>query len=390
MFENMLYSNIVEQELLFENLEAETKYSFKLRAINKKGKSDWVTISETTKPDPLQHAIRGAVAESTAEMQGSAGAHRLFDFDERTMMHTKYYKNSVPFELVIDLKSVNNLDKISYVPRANGTNGIFTKGKVLYSMDKTNWTDAGSFEWKLNNEPKTFVLKEQPKTRYVKMMVDEAKGGYGSGLQMYLFKVPGTESFIPGDINKDGAINNNDLTSYMNYTGLRKGDSDFGYVSVGDVNNNGLIDSYDISNVATQLDGGISNKKIDKLSGELKIVTAKKSYKAGEEVQIKVEAKNLKAVNAFSFALPYDATQLEYIGITGNKTKEMKNLTYNRLHTNGDRVLYPTYVNIGSKSMVETDGTLITIKFKAKKDFNFNLKLTKGLLVDKYLNVLEF
>lgn len=46
----------------------------------------------------------------------------------------------------------------------------------------------------------------------------------------------------------------------MNYTGLRKGDSDFDYVSAGDINQNDLIDAYDISVVATQLDGGIEEQ----------------------------------------------------------------------------------------------------------------------------------
>lgn len=60
---------------------------------------------------------------------------------------------------------------------------------------------------------------------------------------------------MPGDINNDGKIDRNDLTSYINYTGLRKGDSDFeGYISNGDINKNGLIDAYDISVVATQLE----------------------------------------------------------------------------------------------------------------------------------------
>ena len=46
------------------------------------------------------------------------------------------------------------------------------------------------------------------------------------------------------------SVDENDLTSYMNYTGLRRGDSDFeGYISKGDLNENGLIDAYDISAV---------------------------------------------------------------------------------------------------------------------------------------------
>ena len=55
------------------------------------------------------------------------------------------------------------------------------------------------------------------------------------------------------DESLDHLLDINDFTSYMNYTGLRKGDSDFDYVSIGDVNQNGDIDAYDISVVATQI-----------------------------------------------------------------------------------------------------------------------------------------
>lgn len=55
----------------------------------------------------------------------------------------------------------------------------------------------------------------------------------------------------------------------MNYTGLRRGDSDFDYVSAGDINRNGLIDAYDISVVATQLEDGIENPGTDRVAGTL-------------------------------------------------------------------------------------------------------------------------
>ena len=73
-----------------------------------------------------------------------------------------------------------------------------------------------------------------------------------------MFRVPGSESYIQGDVNNDGKVDGNDLTSYMNYTGLRLGDSDFeGYISRGDIDGNNLIDAYDISVAATQLEGGV-------------------------------------------------------------------------------------------------------------------------------------
>lgn len=389
-FDGMLYTNIKDNELLFENLSPETKYSFKVRAVNKGGHSAWNSFSTSTKSDPLQFAIKGITAVSTAEMQGGAKLDRLFDFDENSMMHTIYGKNSIPFEIVMDLRSINQVDKIVYLPRNNGGNGNILKGKYMYSEDKENWTDAGSFEWKSNSKTKTFTLKDQPVTRYIKMIINKAVGNFGSGRQIYVFKVPGTESYIPGDINSDGVIDKNDLTSYMNYTGLRKDDSDFGYVSRGDINKNGLIDAYDISNVSTQLDGGISSDKIEKVAGKLSLTSSKRRYKAGEVVEVKVSGSDLKSVNAFSFAIPYNGNTLEYVGTKTVNTKKMENMTYNRLHTNGDKVLYPTFINIGDQPSINEDGTIITIQFKAKRAFKFNLELKNGLIVDKNLNSVKF
>ena len=109
---------------------------------------------------------------------------------------------------------------------------------------------------------------------------------------MYVFKVPGTESTLQGDINRDKFIDENDLTSYMNYTGLRKGDSDFDYIKIGDINGNGLIDAYDISCVATELDGGVRNSN-DKVDGKLVLVPNKKRFQAGDIIEVKVVGKGL-------------------------------------------------------------------------------------------------
>ncbi|HKI90247.1 MAG TPA: TIM-barrel domain-containing protein [Draconibacterium sp.] len=389
-FDGMLYTQIKDNELLFENLTPETEYTFKARAVNKSGKSEWISFTAKTKTNPLQFAIKGIKAESNANMQGGHGLNRLFDFDENSTMHTKYRTKSVPFDIVIDLKSINHLEKIVYLPRLSGRNGIIQNGKFWYSDDKENWIDAGNFEWKTDNEAKTFMLKGQPVARYIKMEVDRGYGDFGSGRQLYIFKVPGTESFLPGDINNDGLIDNNDLTSFMNYTGLREDDSDFGYISRGDVNKNGLIDSYDISNVSTQLGGGIKNSRVEKVGGELNLTASKSSYKAGEIVEIKVEGSMLKSVNAFSFAIPYNGNILEYVGVTTANTKKMDNMTYNRLHSNGERVLYPTFVNIGDQPALEDNGLIFTIQFKAKRAFKFNLELQNGLLVDKFLNTVKF
>lgn len=389
-FNGMLYSSIRNTELLFEDLRPETKYTFKVRAVNASGTSDWADINVTTQSDPLEFAIRGIEGETTCPNQGGQGINKLFNFDEGDTWHTKWGMSVVPFELVIDLKSINQLDKFQYLPRQDAGNGTLGKGVVYYSMDKAVWTESGTFDWK-GADVKTFTFKERPTARYIKLSVTDGAGGYGSGRELYVFKVPGSESYIPGDINQDKLVDENDLTSYMNYTGLRRGDSDFeGYISKGDLNNNGLIDAYDISAVTTRLESGVSKRQIPAVSGEIIAVPSKKAYEKGETVEIRVSGKGLRSVNALSFALPYDPQVLEYVGVDMPGMKEMRNLTYDRLHTNGTKALYPTFVNVGEKEYLEGDSELFTVKFKAKSAFRFNLQPIDGILVDKFLNMKKF
>lgn len=388
-FKDMLYTTIKDTELSFQDLLPETSYSFKIRAVNKDGASDWTEFSATTKSDPLEFAICGIKGESTAASQGGSGTKRLFDFTESgDIWHTKYGEKAVPFDLIMDLVTVNQLDKFHYLPRTDAGNGTILKGTVSYSMNKDQWTEAGIFEWQRNGDVKIFQFAGHPTARYIKLSVTEAVGNYGSGREIYVFKVPGTESYLQGDINLDGKIDNNDLISYTNYTGLRKGDSDFeGYISNGDINKNGLIDAYDISIVATQLEDGADNKGVEKVNGSIEISTPKQVYEKDEIIEIQVKGIHLCAVNAFSFALPYNQQDYEFAGVELQNTGEMENLTYDRLHTNGSKALYPTFVNIGNKNPLDGDIDLCILKFKAKRKVKLDFKITDGLLVDKKLNI---
>ena len=238
---------------------------------------------------------------------------------------------------------------------------------------------------------KVFTFTERPTARYIKLAVTEGVNNYGSGRELYVFKVPGTESRLQGDINNDGKIDNNDLTSYTNYTGLRKGDSDYeGYISVGDIDQNGLIDAYDISVVATQLEDGVSEEPIEKLDGTIEISTAKRNYSKGDVVEVLVKGVNLRSVNALSFALPYNQQDYEFVGVEPLNLKAMENLTYDRLHTNGVKSLYPTFVNLGAKEALEGTNDLFILKLKAKRAVKFDLKAIDGVLVDKNLNTRKF
>lgn len=390
-FNDLMYSTIKDNQLLFEGLDAETEYNFKIRSVNKAGVSDWSTFSAKTKANPLEFAIEGIKAETSVDNQGGNGINKLFNYDEGDIWHTKWGQTAVPFDITLDLKSVNRLDKFEYLPRTDGGNGIILKGKVFYSNDKDTWSEAGNFEWKRDGEMKGFSFGQHPVARFIKISVSEAVGGFGSGRELYVFKVAGSTSYLPGDINNDRLIDHNDLTSYINYTGLRMGDGDFeGYVSNGDVNKNNLIDAYDISNVAVSIEGGAKSGKEEKVGGKLKLTVSKTAMKSGDIVEIAVSGENLKAVNALSFALPYNQGDFEFMGIDALHLKEMNHYTNDRLHTNGSKALYPTFVNLGNKETLNGSEVLFKIKLKAKRNVNFNLKAIDGILVDKKLNSISF
>jgi hypothetical protein len=389
--DGMRYTTIKDTELLFENLNAETAYSFQLRAGNKDGYSDWTTFSGATASDPLEFAIRGINGTTTSIHQTGYAVRYLFDFDESNMWHTRWDTTYTSFDIMMNLRTINHLDKIQYLPRLGSGNGTLLQGSVAYSNDREKWTEAGSFEWLKNDDAKEFTFAGQPAARYVRITVTKGAGGFGSGRELYVFRAPGTDSYLPGDINHDRLVDRNDFTAYINYTGLRQGDADFeGHISKGDINQNGLIDAYDISVVATQLGDGAGRRRIEKTNGKMELSVSQQTCDKDELIEVRVKGINLHSVNAFSFALPYNPQDYEFVGIEPLNTKAMENLTNNRLHTGGQTALYPTFVNVGEKEYLEGTLDLFIIKLKAKNKVKFDLKITDGLLVDKDLNTQEF
>ncbi len=392
-FQGENYSTIRGNELTFNDLTPQTDYDFKVRAVNADGVGEWTPLHVRTAVNPLEFAIHGLTATSTAKDMEGFGIEHLFDFATTgDIWHTYYYSKAVPFDFTVDLHSINTLDKIQYLPRANAGNGTITRADIQVSRDGKTWTEIGEQTWARDAETKEVKLESHPEARYVKVKVLDAVGGFGSGRELFVFKVPGTKTLIPGDVNNDGKIDENDLTSYMNYTGLKKGDSDFdGYISVGDVNNNGLIDAYDISNVTTKLDGGVyDDGHNEPLAGKFAYEYDKKTYKAGDDVTIKVKGQGMQSVNAFNFVLPYRPQDLRFVKVEAVAAKDMRNMTYDRHHSDGSQVLYPTFANVGNQATLNGDETLCVLHFKAVRAFTVKQQNPKGMAVDKNLNELDF
>ncbi len=386
----MLYSTIRGYEFTIEDLKPETDYDILIRAVNKDGVSEWTSLKGRTFKNPLDEAIHNITAKiSTTDWDG-LDISNMFDFNEKDFWHTDYYnKDALPFDITLNLHGIAKLDKMNYLPTKEGHgHGQLLKGTISTSMDGINWTENGKFDWESDYATKTYTFKDTPEAQYVKIGVEATNGGQGSGAEMYIFKVPGSRIQKTGDINNDNKIDEDDFTSYMNYCGLRKGDKDFeGYVSNGDINCNGLIDAYDISVVATQLNSGVSSKDIPQVNGSITLTSDKKVCKAGDIVTLNVIGKDLISLNALSFALPYNAEDFEYIGVTPLNMLQMENITKDRLHSDGTKVLYPTFVNIGEQKYIEGSKPLFSIKFKAKKGCKPTFKINNLMMVDKFLRI---
>ena len=92
-----------------------------------------------------------------------------------------------------------------------------------------------------------------------------------------------------------------------------------------------------------------------------------------------------------SLALPYNQQQVQFVGVEPLAVSGMQNMTNNRLHSNGDRVLYPTFVNIGRKDELTGDEVvLFRLRFKALTTIQSPKFTSTGLLVDRQLNAVEF
>jgi hypothetical protein len=387
LFDNTRYS-LRDTALRFDDLTPETSYTFQLRALNRDGASPWTTVEARTRVNPLEFAIKEITGKCSADGQPGSGIEKLFDFDEENMWHTAWSKPAVPFDIVMDLHAMHQLDKIQYLPRVGGGNGSLLKGSIARSRDGERWTTIGEFTWTGREPVHEFIIAGNPTARFLKISVTGARKDFGSGRELYVFKVPGSGSILPGDVNNDGRVDENDLTSYRNYTGLRRGDADFeGYVSNGDINDNGLIDAFDISFAATR-DAG--KQEVAPVEGKIELSTAKRVYRAGEIIEVRARAIGTRSVNAFSLALPYDPGEVEFIDVQPLAARSMENFTNDRIHADGSRVLYPTFVNVGDKESIEGTRDLFVLRFKATRETRFSPGAMDGLIVDKQLRSRAF
>lgn len=114
-------------------------------------------------------SMKGTVGNYQTGNASQGNAELALDNDLSTMWHTDWDGCSQDeVWIMLDLGASKKVSMVKYVPRASGSNGIFTKYKVEISTDGNTWTQVASGDWANDTTTKYAVFSEQ-NARYVKL-----------------------------------------------------------------------------------------------------------------------------------------------------------------------------------------------------------------------------
>ena len=132
-----------------------------------------------------------SITASTQETQAESGqASNMIDGNVGTIWHSAYMGGNapLPFTITLDLGATYPLDKVEFVPRQNGTNGIVKKYDLYIATEADAYTKVvRDGIWEANAETKTVMMNDQ-KARYVKLVIKDANGGFGSMAEINVYK----------------------------------------------------------------------------------------------------------------------------------------------------------------------------------------------------------
>ena len=387
--------NITDTTYTQVDLSYLTNHTYRVRTVAANGHysnwSDLITIQ--TADDPYRNVPTVTptweYGDSWGDLEGG------FDHDTNTMFHST---NAVTPDqmLTLDLGAAYQLDKLTYQPRMdNKGNGTVYRMDVYASLDGVNYTkvwDGNANEaWTYSSSMDVDDIKEMPlnglKARYLKLSVLSSRGGFFSASEITPYKLDGTDAWVVGDVNNSGAVDDNDLVFYENYVGLKPVDSDWDYSTLGNIDNNDIIDAYDIAYVASMLGDEITNPASG-VEGKIEIIPSKTDIKAGDTVTLNYYGIGLKNVNAFSVEMPVDTDLFEVtnFGSASLQTVFMRNFSKTRFHSDGSVDNYVCFTNVGNQDLINGTGSIAKVTIKANADFTWDTKATRAVVVGQDLS----
>lgn len=403
--DGVLYRNISSTQFKQTGLTYLTDHTYRVRAVSKAGYSNWSDlITVQTADDPYRNVAKDMSISFVGDKVPGAYAGKfeyIIDGDNKTEYSSATGGAWKDQEFVIDMKKAYNMDKFEYICRENMANGAVTKFGLKYSNDGVNWKEYGDFTnvkadgviIPENEDGRMFTHKfETPfKARYLKFKVKASTGGFLQAYEVRPYHVDNDKGTVIGDTNNSNSIEDNDLTFFENYIGLKQVDGDWEYASgLGNIDNNDIIDAYDISYVATQLGEPITTPAKG-VEGRVTLLPSKTDIKAGDEVTIDIYGIGLKNVNAFSIELPVDSNlfSVSNFGSPSLSTMFMRNFSKTRTHNDNSIDNYVCFTNVGKQDLINGSGSIGTMRIKANTDFTWDTLESRAILVGQDLTTID-
>ncbi len=406
--DGIVYRNINVPSFKQTGLTYLTDHTYRVRAVSKAGYSHWTEpVTLKTADDPYRNVAKDLTISfvgGTVPKAYGGKFEYVVDGDNKSEYSSADSGAWKDQEFIIDQKRSFTMDKFEYICRENMGNGAVTTFGLKYSNDGINWTEYGDFTHKKdegiihpdNEDGRTFVhkFKEPFKARYLKFKVKVSAGGFFQAYEVRPYHVDKDLGTIIGDTNNSGGIEDNDLTFYENYIGLKPGDGDWNYAAgLGDIDNNGVVDAFDLAYVATKLGEPITTPAKG-VEGRITLIPSKTFIKAGDEVTIDIYGVGLKNVNAFSIELPVDSELFEVsnFGSPALSSMFMRNFSKTRIHSELSALGTENFVcftNIGNQELINGNGSIASMRIKATSDFKWDTLETAAVLVGQDLSTVD-
>lgn len=146
--------------------------------ISRGGETAEYIIEERKAVEYTDYPQNGMTASAGSEEDGTSEwatandrtpAGNVLDGNNATIWNSKWSDSDQSLIWVqLDLKSVRPVSRLTYVPRQNGTQGIFTKYKVEISENGQTWTEVAAGVWDADATVK-YAQFDQVNARYVKL-----------------------------------------------------------------------------------------------------------------------------------------------------------------------------------------------------------------------------
>lgn len=128
----------------------------------------------------IKNSTWSVVSYSSQSSDSKEKASNAIDGDPDTYWHTDWQSNPVPdypHQIVIDMKSLYEIDAFTYLPRQDGSNGRIKKYELYFSKDGIIWDAPVTGEFSNTSSLQTVHLSPTKIARYFKFVaVSEVNG----------------------------------------------------------------------------------------------------------------------------------------------------------------------------------------------------------------------